>query len=130
MRRHTLNLSASGGAAGGDTGPSFHGEVSQVRWIPDTDDTGQSGTLSLSLLMEKEGDTGLGFVVYSEASLNLGTDVLRYPRQPVVFSTGAGNSGDTGYVPVIAAGERLRGKVTPGDTGMVIAGRLIVWTRD
>ena len=133
VHKHRLELDGDGSAAVTDTGgfPVF-GAVQQVRWIPDTQDTGPAniGTLSLFMRSNKEQDTGLAQLVWTEGSLVLGNDVTRCPRQPTHNSAGADlDTGGDNYVPVYAAGDVLMTRFTPGDTGL-IAGELHVVTSD
>lgn len=103
----------------------FSGAVHQMHWNPDVGDTG--GDLTVSLL-PKSGDTGDGFQIYSEVDC-LGSDFTRAPRQAQHGPDGSIDPADTGAafgVPVVAAGDRLQVKVTPG--GSSVSGRLYVWT--
>ena len=129
-RKHIFELDGDGSAAVSDTGgfPAF-GAVQQVRWVPDSQDTGPAniGTLTLFSRTNAELDTGRALIVWSEGSLVLGNDVHRVPRQPV--HTAAGGVVDTGgdfSEPVYCAGDNLVARFNPGDTGL-IAGELHVW---
>lgn len=117
----------NGGNKKGDTG-ILYGRVEQFRWYPTDLDTGTTGTIALAVLPSTPGnaDTGPGFTVFEAASLNLGAGLTRSPRRHVYFEDG---TLDTGPAYVVGAGDRLRAKITPGDTGMVIDGALYVWTR-
>lgn len=106
----------------GDTGPHFFGEIAQVRWNPTTVDTGADLRLDL---LPKDGDTGDGWTVYNDNDC-LGANFTKVPTQPQAHSDGA-DTGASLDVPVVAAGDRLRVKVTPG--GAEVAGRLYVYTR-
>jgi len=72
----------------GDTGPAFSGAILQMRWNPTVPDTG--GDLEIALL-PTEGDTGEGFVWYSDNDC-LGADFVKVPRQPQHGSDGAVDS--------------------------------------
>ena len=126
--RKRLHASITGGVASGDTG-ILDGAVQQMRWYPDTVDTGQVGTIVLSVLPEAS-DSGSGWDVFSQASLNLGVGRTWAIRQPQHGSDGLPDPADTGAafgVPIVGAFDKLRMKVTPADTGNVIAGDLYVW---
>lgn|SRR3990167_1510085 len=119
-----------GGATKGDTG-ILAGAVQQFRWYPTTVDTGQVATLVLSVLPDQS-DTGRGWNFYSQASINLGAGLTKAPRQAMHGSDGAADPADTGAafgVPVVGASDRLRCKVIPADTGVVVDGDLYVWMR-
>ena len=104
-----------------DTGPSFSGAILQMAWNPSTADTG--GDLQITLLPQP-GDSGQGWSIYNNNDC-LGADFLQAPRQRSFGSDGAA---DTGAVPVVAAGDRLRVKVTPG--GAAVVGKLYIWSAD
>jgi hypothetical protein len=97
------------------------GSIVQMRWAPETGDTG--GDLLIALL-PKANDTGGGWVFYDDNDC-LGAGFTKVPLQP-----GHGPDGtDTGvdqYHPIVAAGDRLRIKVTPG--GSAVVGDLYIWT--
>jgi hypothetical protein len=125
--RMNMPLTALGGVGSGDTG-ALLGELAQMRWSPDVQDTGQVATLSLSLV-PKAGDTGSGWVVYSE-TLNFGAGFTRAPRQAQHGADGAPDPADTGAafgVPIVGWLDGLRVKLTPADTGVVISGNLYLW---
>jgi hypothetical protein len=105
-----------------DTGVSFSGAILQIAWNPTTPDTG--GDLQIALKPLSGGDTGPNWVVYSNNDC-LGADFIQAPRQRSFGSDGAA---DTGAVPVVAAGDRLRVKVTPG--GAAVVGKLYIWSAD
>lgn len=119
MQRLNFNINTDTGTQG-DTGPNIHGAIMQMRWSPTTGDTG--GDLQLALL-PKSGDTGDGFVFYQDNDC-LGANFTRVPRQPGHSSDGT-DTGVDEYHPIVAAGDRIRVKVTPG--GASVAGRLYVW---
>ena len=126
-RTRLLISGINGGNVKGDTG-ILYGRLEQFRWYPTALDTGTTGTLALAVLPGAPGaaDTGPGFTAFEVGSLNFGAGFTRAPRQKIYFSDG---TLDTGAAYVVGAGDRLRAKVTPGDTGMVIDGALYVWTR-
>jgi hypothetical protein len=105
-----------------DTGPAFSGGVVQMRWEPVTGDTG--GDLQISLLSELGADTGNGIIVYDDNDC-LGADFMKVPMQPAHGPDGS-DTGVDDYAPIVAAGDRLRVKVTPG--GAAVVGRLYIWT--
>lgn len=119
-QRHSFTINAS--AAAGDTGPPIFGSIEQVRWAPTTGDTGADLYLAL---LHQQGDTAGGFTLLSKADC-MGTGFTKQPTIPQthvdLFDTGASLD-----VPVVCAGDRLRLKVTPGNT---VAGKLYVWTRN
>lgn len=126
MTRQLFNVSTDTGTWG-DTGPAFNGTVMQMHWNPSTADTGAD--LAISLL-PRSGDTGDGWLIYNDNDC-LGADFTRAPRQPMHGADGAADPADTGAafgVPIVAAGDRLRIKVTPG--GAAVAGRLYIWTQE
>lgn len=130
--KHRLSLNGDGSAAVTDTGvmPVF-GDIRQVRWVPDSQDTGPNniGTLTLFLHPGKPVDTGLAEIVWTEGSLVLGNNVHRVPRQPVHTTAGAVlDTGGDFSEPFYAEGDTLMARFNPGDTGS-IAGELHVYTR-
>ena len=110
----------------GDSGPKMWGEVRQIRWAPGALNLDTGASLQIALL-PKDGDSGDGFVIYEEND-NLIADWVRYPRMPFVYSTGVANTGDSGYETIVAAGDRLRVKITPGYKQC--KGNLYVWSKD
>jgi len=129
IRKTILELDGDGSAALTDTGQfPVYGSVDQVRWVPDAQDTGPANVGTLTLFLGKRPvDTGLAQIIWNEASLVLGNDVHRVPRQPV--HTAAGAQVDTGgdfSEPVYGCGDALMARFTPGDTGL-IAGELHVY---
>ena len=134
--RQPFPLSAPG--TFGDPGPSFAGAIQQIRWVPGTADTGADLTISLHpRLGGRSGgtvgvanDTGHGFNVYSRVNV-LGSQFTEHLRAPVGFSGGIDNTGDSGWVPYVAAGDRLRVKVInqAGATAN-LDGTLYVWTKE
>jgi hypothetical protein len=128
ITRQRFDVNVSGGVTFQDTGPHMMGEIQQLRWWHSTD-TGQVATLQVSVLPDTL-DTGVGWLIYDAAAANLATQFVRATRQAVSFVTGAGNASDTGYVPVVLAGDRLKIRVAPADTGVVLTGgRLYIWIK-
>ncbi len=131
MRKHILSLDGDGSAAVTDTGgfPAY-GSVQQVRWVPDTQDSGPAniGTLTLFMQHQKEADTGLAEIIWTEGSLVLGNNIHRAPRQPVHLVSGTViDTGNAGSEPLYAAGaDVFKARFTPGDTGL-IAGELHIY---
>lgn len=119
MKRHKFTLSDTG--TFGDTGPGFHGVIMQLHWNPSTD-TG--ATIEMSLL-PKTGDTGDGWVFYSQADV-LQSNFTRAPRQTLHDSVGL-DTGVDSYGPIVSAGDRIRVKVTAKGTAAV-TGSLYVWS--
>ena len=132
MMRQRFGFSVSGGTVITDTGPTMFGEIAQMRWYHGAD-TGQPGTLEVAAVLDPA-DTGQDWVIYSAAVANFGAPFTKALRQPQHGSDGAADPADTGAqfgVPIALAGERLRVKITPTDTGVVISnGKLYVWTRE
>ncbi len=135
MQRHRFSIKTDTGVAGdvthGDTGPSFFGEIMQMRWSPqDTGVADTGGDLQVGLYPELPGDTGLGFLIVDETDV-MGLGFTRAPRQPGHAPDGT-DTGVDEYFPYVAAGDRLRVKVTAGrtlaDSGQT-DGTLYVWTR-
>lgn len=108
----------------GDTGPATFGIIQQMRWNKISGDTGAD--LQIALL-PKMGDTGDGWLIYSKANV-LVSNFARAFGQRAVDAAGAT---DTGLVPIVAAGDRIRVKViNQAGTGTALAGRLYIWTMD
>jgi hypothetical protein len=130
MVRHQFrNITVSGGVAHTDTGPPINGAILQMRWWHPAD-TGQVASIQLSALPDTA-DTGIGWLIYSSVAANLGTQFTKTPRQPTHDLAGD-MDGDTGTPtapsPWVFAGDRLKLKVTPSDTGVVLSGgRLYIW---
>lgn len=118
--RQTFTL--SGSSPFSDTGPSFFGAIMQMRWYPTTVDTGADIALDL---MPDRSDTGQAITFYSKTDC-LGAAFTKVPTQPSHHSDGF-DTGASNDVPIVAAGDRIRARVTPGAT---CAGRLIIWTSD
>ena len=129
IRKTIFRLSGDGSAALTDTGREpLYGSIDQLRWVPTAQDTGPSNIGTLALFAGKRPiDTGLAQTIWSEASLVLGNDFTRLPRQPA--HTTAGVVIDTGNdvsEPVYICGDPLMARFTPGDTG-AISGELHVY---
>lgn len=108
----------------GDTGPQVWGELMGLYLVPQAGgDTG--GTLTVTIPV-RESDTGDSRTVLGAAVVTLGAQEWQ-PRKPVVFTTGVGNSGDTGWVPVVLAGETLRAIGKSGTTKFF--GHLYAWIK-
>ena len=106
-----------------DTGPAIWGEITQMRWIPSDPDTGAD--LELTLL-PKTGDTGEGYAFYDNNDC-LGVQFTHVPVQQMHHADGR----DTGAAidaPIVAAGERIRGKISGGQAEC--AGTLYVWIKN
>jgi hypothetical protein len=119
MQRMRFDINTDTGTQG-DTGPVFSGTIRQMGWAPTASDTGAALYVAL---INAQGDTSGGItLVNDEDSLNAG-----FLRAPVI--PGASPDGfDTGvdqYFPPVAAGGRLRVKVTPASAG--VAGKLYFW---
>jgi hypothetical protein len=130
IHRQRFNVDVSGGVAFQDTGPPATGAIIQMRWWHSAD-TGQNATLQISALPDAA-DTGIGWLIYSSVAANLATQFVKAPRQPTHDLAGDVDGIDTGTPaapsPYILAGERIKIKVTPSDTGVVLSGgRLYVW---
>jgi hypothetical protein len=118
MQRHIFEVDT-------DTGTQeayfndIYGELKQMRWNPDIADTGADLEVAV---IPREGDTGDGWVAFSQADV-LGSDFVKVPRQDVHDAAGAQ---DTGHAPIFMAGDDIRVKVTPG--GAACSGRLFLYT--
>lgn len=106
----------------GDTGPAFFGEVRQFGWSPTTGDTGADLYVAL---LPVAGDTGGGLTLYNREGL--GSSFIRVPVIASVTSDGFDTGTDSSY-PAVAAGDRLRIKVTPG--GAAVVGKLRFWIKE
>ena len=129
QRKITVPVNSTGGTTIGDTG-FLSGALHQLLWSPVTPDTGQSAAVSVALIPTRSGDTGTGFNIYAE-TLNMGAVARRAPRLPA--HDASGNVLDTGgdeSVPAFGDNDRLRFKIIPGDTGMVLLGSLHCWVGD
>lgn len=131
MQRLIFNVSTDTGTQG-DTGVPVVGEIAQMRWAPTTADTGADLAVGFHLRHGDTGiaDTGEGWVFYNDNDC-LGANFTRVPRQPMHGSDGAVDPADTGAqygAPIVACGERIRIKVTPG--GAAVAGRLYFWIKN
>lgn len=119
MHRQIFQINA-GSSAVSDTGPSFIGAVMQMRWYPTTPDTGADLAIDL---MPDVADTGRAYTFYNDNDC-LGVPFTKVPTQPQHHSDGF-DTGASSDVPVVAAGDRLRVRVTPG--GAACVGTLYVW---
>ena len=129
MNRSYFPVTVSGGTAYAANTPPIFGEVKQFRWHHAAD-TGQIATIELTVLPDQS-DTGLGWQIYNRASGNVATPFVIAPRQPTHDVNGDIDQTDTGTPaepePVTLAGDRIRIKVTPADTGVVIDGKGYLW---
>jgi hypothetical protein len=123
LQRQQFNISAAASAVG-DTGVNFTGAIRQIAWAPTTADTG--GDLYIALLPVDTTDTAGGVALLNDADC-LGASFIRAITVPGVSADGFDTGVDLAFNPV-AAGDRLRVKVTPG--GAACVGRLYVWTSD
>jgi hypothetical protein len=126
MQRFVFNVSTDTGTSAlqsGDTGKPVFGEIRQLRWNPTSVDTG--GDLYVALL-PKEGDSGDGFQIFSKNDI-LGANFTRLVSQQTVHIDNF-DTGSTTEMPFVAAGERLRIKVLPGQGEC--RGRLYVYVKD
>jgi hypothetical protein len=129
MNRSYFPVTVTGGVAYSANTPPIHGEIKQLRWYH-VADTGQLATIELAVLPDQN-DTGIGWQIYNRASANVATPFVVAPRQSTHDLSGAPDHTDTGTpaapAPIVLAGDRLRVKVTPADTGVVIDGKLYIW---
>lgn len=118
ITRQRFRLSTSGGVTVSDSG-NLAGSLEQIRWSPDTNDTGQVAALEIALLPDTD-DTGLGWNVHRQAAINLG----------VGFTEGilSSDTGSLSVVAIVGANDRLRVRAVPADTGVVLAGTLYAWS--
>lgn len=131
-RKTILQIDSAGdGTTVGDTGGPVFGSIDQLRWIPDSYDTGPGAivTMQLILMPKFSSDTGVGHVIFSQGSLVSNSNIHRAPRQSI--HTTAGVVLDTGgddSEPFYGAGDTVRAKLIPAtdDTG-AINGELHVW---
>ena len=124
MQRQLFNISG-GSSPFSDTGPSFHGAILQMRWYPTTADTG--GDLAIDLMPSADiADTGQAYTFYDDNDC-LGVAFTKVPTQPAHQADGLDTGADLN-VPIIAAGDRLRIRITPG--GAAVAGKLYVWSAE
>ena len=129
MNRSYFPVTVSGGTAYSANTSPIDGEIKQIRWHHATD-TGQVATIEIAVLPDAN-DTGIGWQIYNRASANVATPFVVAPRQPTHDVSGAIDQTDTGTPAapgaIALANDRLRLKVTPADTGVVIDGKLYVW---
>ena len=108
----------------GDTGPAVWGELMGLYLLPQAGgDTGGTVTVTIPL---RDSDTGDARTVLSGVVLTTGVREWA-PVKPVSFSSGVGNSGDTGWLPVVLAGETLRAIGKSGTTKFF--GHLFAWIK-
>ena len=125
ISRQVMTIAVTGtGPAKGDTGPAVFGELAQLRWNPSVVDTGNNAILEIAVL-PKMGDTGDGFVVFNKAVGN-NANWFDAPRQPATYG-GLDNTTDSGFAPIVFAGDRPRYKVRSTSP---IAGTLYAWFKD
>lgn len=103
-----------------DTGQPVSGGLVQMRWVPDTADTGAD--LKLTLL-PRTVDTGDGWAFYDDNDC-LGAQFTKVPVQPAHQSDGLDTGADFSTA-IAFAGDRPRVEVTPG--GAAVVGRLYLW---
>lgn len=101
-------------------GQPISGGLVQVRWVPDTADTGAD--LKLTMLPRTQ-DTGDGWAFYNDNDC-LGTQFTKVPGQAIHHSDGLDTGADDNAA-IAFAGDRLQVEVTPG--GTAVAGRLYTW---
>lgn len=129
INRHVFPFTITGGTAKGDTG-WLYGAIQQLRWYPDTVDTGQPSTLSLAVVPGSVRDTGTGWNIFSQSN-QMGVGFTKAPRQ--TSHDASGDPYDTGgdfHEPIVFTQDKLRMKLTPADTGIAFSGKLYVWTVD
>lgn len=127
MQRTTININqASGTAVITDTGPVLVGELVQIRWDPTEGHA--ASTLALEQMLAGASDTGDSYRFITATDLS--AQFVKCPRQ--ALHDAAGSVFDTGGArePVYWAGEKLRIRLTPGDTGHAVAGNLHIWMRN
>ena len=126
MRRLIFNISTDTGTSAlqsGDTGQDVHGEIRQIRWNPTSVDTGADLYVAV---LPKMGDSGDGFAILNDNDC-LGANFTRWLGHPTSHIEGTDTGRGTGAPPV-AAGDRLRIKVLPGQGEC--RGRLYVYVKD
>ena len=126
-QRYVFSISTDTGVSAlqsGDTGKvPVHGEIRQLRWNPTSIDTGADLYVAL---VPKAGDTGDAFQIYNNNDC-LGANFTHFPTQQTHHSDGV-DTGSTTEEYFVAAGDRLRIKVLPGQGEC--AGRLYVYVKD
>jgi len=126
IKRYIFNVSTDTGLSAlqsGDTGKSVFGEFRQLRWNPTSIDTG--GDLYVALL-PKDGDSGDGFQIFSKNDI-LGANFTRLVTQQTVHNDNF-DTGSTSEMHFVAAGERVRIKVLPGQSEC--RGRLYLYFKE
>jgi hypothetical protein len=124
-QRYKFDISTDTGvstAQSGDTGHNVVGEIRQLRWNPTANDTGAGLYIAL---LPKSGDSGDGFAI-ANYTKGLNANWTRFPTQQTSHSDGL-DTGSTTEDYFVAAGDRLRIKVTPGQN--LCAGRLYVYVK-
>jgi hypothetical protein len=113
------------------TGPPFFGEVKQIAIRPtDTGATGDTGGTIRVTLLPNTDDTGEGWDVWSLLTgiRNLSIPKTYAPVQNVYKATDG--TTDTGWLPIVAAGDSLKVTYTAGrtitDSGHTL--KVYVWT--
>jgi hypothetical protein len=113
------------------TGPPFFGEVKQIALRPtDTGAVGDTGGTLRFTLLPDAADTGLGWDVWSLLTgiRNLSIPKMFAPVQNVYKATDG--TTDTGWLPIVSAGDSLKVTYTGGrtitDSGHTLT--VYVWT--
>jgi len=124
VTRHVFKFSkvSLGTTALTDTGGrKAFGTVEQLRWQPSAQDTGPGpiGTITVWAQDEKTTDTGLAHVIFNEASVVIGNDIVR----------SLADTGTARNTKIILGGEVLKARILPSDTG-AIDGSLYVYVSD
>jgi hypothetical protein len=122
IRRQAFNISTDTGTQG-DTGAPMNGTIRALRWSPTTADTGADLYVAL---INAQGDTAGGMQILADSDC-LGTAFTKQPTLPQTHVDGF-DTGASLDVPFVAAGERLRVKVTPA--GAAVAGKLYAYIED
>lgn len=120
MQRQVFSVSTDTGRWS-QVGAPVSGGLVQMRWVPDTADTGAD--LKLTLLPKAGADTGDGWAFYDNNDC-LGAQFTQVPVQ----SSHQGDGLDTGsdqMMSIAFAGDAPRVEVIPG--GAAVAGRLYLW---
>lgn len=121
MNRSPFPVSVSGGTAYSES-VRVDGPIHQLRWHAAAD-TGQIASIDLTILPDTV-DTGPGWSFYARAAANVATQFVAVPTQEIHDAAAAS---DTGYAPIVAAGDRIRLTVTPDDTGVAFNATCYLW---
>jgi hypothetical protein len=121
MQRIRFDINTDTGTQG-DTGPVFSGEIRQIRWHSTVTDTGAA---LYAAVINAQGDTSGGFLIVNDE--DIGAKFLRAPVIPGATADGFDTGVDQYFQPV-AAGGRIRIKVTPASSA--VAGTLYFWVDD